>query len=775
MRVTRPPSSTLVMAAFLSVASVAALWYSGPPRPAADAAPNAFSASRAVTHVANLAQRPHPMGSEEQARVRDFLIAEVKKLGFAAEHQRETAMRVRGDATRPRGVILAGLVDNILVRIPGRASTGVVLMASHYDSVPAGPGAADDTAAVAAMLETLRALKAGTPLKNDVVALFTDGEEDGLLGAEAFVSRHPWAREVRAVVNFEARGNRGAVHMFQTTPGNAKLVRTWASTVPRPDGTSLAYEVYKRLPNDTDFTEFLRLNAVGLNFAFIDNAESYHTPADSADNLDRGSLQGHGEVALSLVRRFGDATLDLSEWRSGDAVYFSVPGGYAFHYGTIWAIPAAVIVLLLWVWAFARARRQGGASLGGLILAVVLEAGILAGLGWLAWRAPGWLAAVQDRVNPLSSPETSQAHALALGCAALMLWLVCYLVGRLRMAAHTWAFAASLILILAAGALGYLMPGASYLALWPAAGGIFAAALLPVPKGDRGPGAGASFGLMLAALPAIGLLVPTMSMLVSALFLTPEGAVGLVVLIGVAVLALVPQIEAATLGRRWWLPMLLGLVATGAGVAGLFTASYGARHPRPENIVYALDADAGRAVWATTSDPAGPWLEQFVTATPKRGPLAGFTSIAGQTPFLSAQAPAVDLAGPAVTLVRSVDEGQGRALTVRLTSPRRARALSVRLPDREVLDTHVNGREPGGRASQWLWTAGRWSLEFTNIPADGVELFVRVKGREPVTFVVADRSDGLPASLAVGRTTRPASSQPIHRGDMTVVQRTVTY
>ncbi len=775
MRVARPPFSAIVMAAFLLAASGAALRYSGPPRPAADAPPNAFSATRAVTHVASLAQRPHPMGSDEQARVRDFLEAELKKLGLTPEHQRETAMRVRGDATRPRGAILAGLVHNLMVRIPGRASTGVVLLASHYDSVPAGPGAADDAAAVSAVIETLRALKSSLPLRNDIVALFTDGEEDGLLGAEAFVSRHPWAREVRVVLNFEARGNRGPVHLFQTTAGNAKVVRVWASAVPRADGTSLAYEVYKRLPNDTDFTEFLRLNAVGLNFAFIRNAESYHTPADSADNLDRWSLQGHGEVALSLARRFGDASLDLSEWRGGDAVYFSMPGGYVTHYRTMWAIPAAILAFLLWVWGFVRARRLGGASVGGLVIAFVLEAGVMTGLGWAAWRVPGWLDAVQDWVSLLSSPSTSQAHALAVASLTMAAWMACYLGARLRMAAHTLALAGSLLLILAAGALGYLLPGASYLPLWPAVAAVLSAAILPVPKGDRGPGGGATLGLMLTALPIVGLLVPTISMLVSALALTPEGTAGLVALTGVAVLALLPQVETMTGGRRWWLATLTVLAAIGAFGAGLFSAPYGDRHPRPENVVYALDADAGRAVWATASDPASPWLEQFVTNNPKRGPLAGFTTIAGQATHLSAPAPAVDLPGPAVHLVSAVDEGQGRALTVRLTSPRGARAMSVRLPDREVLDTHVNGRVPGGRASQWLWTAGRWSLEFTNIPAEGIELFVRVKGRQPVTFVVADRSDGLPASVAVGRTARPASSQPVHRGDMTVVQRTVTF
>lgn len=775
MRVTRPPFAAVFMAVFLLAASAASLYFSGPPRPASDAAPNTFSSVRAVPHVASIAQRPHPMGSEEHARVRDFLIAELKKLGFTAERQRETALRVRGDAVRPRGAILAGMVENVMVRMPGRSSTGVVLLASHYDSVAASPGAADDTAAVAAVLETLRALKVGGPLRNDIVALFTDGEEDGLLGAEAFVSRHPWAREVRAVVNLEARGNRGPVHMFQTTPGNSAVVEAWASAVPAPDGASLAHEVYKRLPNDTDFTEFTRLNAVGLNFGFIGHVESYHTPADSSDNLDRRSLQGHGEVALSLARRFGEANLDLKEWRGSDAVFFSLPGGMVVRHRTFWAIPLAVILLLLWLWVFVRARRQNATSIGGVVLAALLESAFLAGLAWTAWRVPRWLGAAQHWVNPLASPVTSQSYALGIASLCLTLWLTFYLAARWKVAAHTCALAGTFLLVITAATLAYLLPGVSYVPFWPAVAGVAAAAVLPVAKGDRAYGVWVTLGLTVFASPALAILVPTTTMLVTALLLTPEGAAGMVVLIGAGVFVLMPQIEAITQGRRWWPVAAVGLVSAGALTAGLLTAGHGPAHPRPENLVYALDADARRAVWATTSDPPGPWLEQYVTATPKRGPLSGFTAVAGQTAFLSHAAPVLDAPGPLVRLVGTVDEGQGRAMTVRVTSPRGARAVSLRLPDREVLDTRVNGRQAGGRTSQWLWTAGRWSLEFTNVPAGGIELFVRVKGREPVTFVAADRSDGTPGALTAGMKPRPASSQPVHRGDMTVVQRVFTF
>jgi len=147
-------------------------------------------------------------------------------------------------------------VENIVARVVGTDSTGAVLVASHYDSVPAAPGAADAGSGVAAVLEAMRAFKTGQPPRNDLILLFTDAEELGLLGARAFVEQHAWAKDVRMALNFEARGTRGPAWMFETSAGNGAVVAEWASLVPKPAGSSLTYEVYKRLPNDTDFTEF---------------------------------------------------------------------------------------------------------------------------------------------------------------------------------------------------------------------------------------------------------------------------------------------------------------------------------------------------------------------------------------------------------------------------------------------------------------------------------------------------------------------------------------
>src|SRR5207245_10866754 len=119
-----------------------------------------------------------------------------------------------------------------------------VALVAQYDSVAAGPGAGDDGAGVAALLETLRGLRAGPALQNDLIFLFTDGEEDGLLGASAFVAEHPWAKDAHVVINFEARGNSGASQLFETSAGNGRLIDFFAQAAPYPSGSSLAFQSY---------------------------------------------------------------------------------------------------------------------------------------------------------------------------------------------------------------------------------------------------------------------------------------------------------------------------------------------------------------------------------------------------------------------------------------------------------------------------------------------------------------------------------------------------
>src|SRR5271155_3161864 len=123
----------------------------------ANAAPQEFSAARALDQIRVIAEKPHPAGSAEHQRVRDYLVAELTKLGAAPELE-------AGFASITLGSFHAeGNVENIVTRLPGSGNTRPVMLAAHYDSVTRGPGASDDGSGVAVLLETLRALRAGAP------------------------------------------------------------------------------------------------------------------------------------------------------------------------------------------------------------------------------------------------------------------------------------------------------------------------------------------------------------------------------------------------------------------------------------------------------------------------------------------------------------------------------------------------------------------------------------------------------------------------------------
>src|SRR5277367_2849425 len=302
---------------FILVAAGVCAVREGAPAPVPATAPqDVFSADRALVYLNAFATAPHPIGSAEHDRARDYLVQRLTELGVTPELQRTTGVTPRYE--------VAGTVENIVARLKGTSGAAdAVALVAHYDSVPAGPGAGDDGAGVAALLETLRVLRTGPPLRNDILFVITDGEEDGLLGASAFAAENPAAKDVRVVVNFEARGNSGESQMFETSAGNGRFVQLFAQAAPHPSGSSLTYEIYKHMPNDTDMTVFKKAGVAGLNFAFIGHWEAYHTPLDNSKMLDRGSLQQQGENALSLARSLGNA--DLTQLQDRDAAYFSLP------------------------------------------------------------------------------------------------------------------------------------------------------------------------------------------------------------------------------------------------------------------------------------------------------------------------------------------------------------------------------------------------------------------------------------------------------------------
>ncbi len=184
-----------------------------PPAAVPSSAPlTEFSSGRAMQHIGVIAQKTHAPGTAEHSVVRDYIVKELTGMGLKPEIQK-TAQSID-----LRSHAFGAVVENIVVKLPGTRTGGKsVLMSAHYDTVPHSAGASDNAAGVAALLETLRTLRTGPALANDINFLFTDGEEIGLLGAMAFVEKHPAAKDVKVALNFDALGKSGATIMFDST------------------------------------------------------------------------------------------------------------------------------------------------------------------------------------------------------------------------------------------------------------------------------------------------------------------------------------------------------------------------------------------------------------------------------------------------------------------------------------------------------------------------------------------------------------------------------
>jgi hypothetical protein len=257
-----------------------------------------------------------------------------------------------------------------------------VLLAAHYDSVPAGPGASDDGAGVAAVIEIARALKSTAVPRHSIIILIDDGEEAGLLGARVFVAESPWAKDVRAAVNLEARGTSGPSMMFETGTANYWAVKLYSQHASRPAASSIFYQAYKQLPNDTDFTVFKASGYQGANFAFIGDVNHYHTQLDNFANADPGSLQHHGDNALPMVLALANS--DLTSPPVREAVFFDLFERGVVMWPAGWSLPVAIVALILLLfqvgWLIAKNRLLPSALLWGFVnwLAIFVTTGVLA-------------------------------------------------------------------------------------------------------------------------------------------------------------------------------------------------------------------------------------------------------------------------------------------------------------------------------------------------------------------------------------------------------------
>ncbi len=622
-----------------------------------------FSLANAKAVVADISRTPHTAATPENAVVRDNLKTRLEALGLSVRVQ--SGMGVRQVHRNERAINVAPY-DNIIAVLPGRnRNIPAVALMAHYDSAPFAPGAADDAAGVAALLETARNLSSGPKPFRDVVFLLTDAEEPGMIGAQAFFDKDPLAEKIGAVVNAEARGSDGRAFMFQTSRGNRELVALWAKHAISPTGNSMADAVYQKLPNDTDLTVPLLKKKVAINAAFVDGLHDYHMPTDSPAHLNDGALQHLGNFALTTTRALAMAPQLPNDGsiKGQDSAYFDFFALMVFQYPISWGWGLSLL-------AFAAIAFSGFQKLGtdwkkvtsgtlGMALLFAVAAGLCHGLAYLVYDSG--MIAMRERIN-----EMMLALWLFIGlCSGLALMV--------RPKISMWVGACLLLAIVSLVA-QIKMPGANWLFGW---GAILGAILVCIAarfgmESRLTLGVSAIFGGLLGALLLEGVITTYVSV-------GPITPAPIALILPFAIVLIGPIIIA--FGEHPWSRLTAALVFSLSlvGMLALYIVpSWSSRTPKPGDLFHLTDQDSGKSYWATTSSkdqlPAGPKSKLSVK---------GFY----RSPFLRVPGAAAGTLPPNI----SMSEADGK-ITMRFSghgAPNRAMMFLVK-PARELKNVTVN-------------------------------------------------------------------------------------
>ena len=739
-----------ILALFLIIVGTIwlSLYMSRPPAVVpASVADTEFSAERAMEQVYAISQEPHVTGSPEIYKVRDYILGELTKLGLSPEVQVTVAQSFLNEAN-------VALAENILVKIPGTASSQAIMLMAHYDTVDNSHGAGDDGAGVAVMLETTRALIAGSRLNNDIILLFSDAEESTVAGAKAALA-HPWLAELGLVLNLETRGSSGSVYMFETGYENGWIIPEFAKAVPYPATSSLMRDVYNNMPNNTDFTGFRNAGYAGFNISNLEGYTQYHSPLDTPEKLSPQTLQHLGSYALGIARHFGN--LEMSNLKASDAVYFDLLGSTLIHYPGFLVIPLTILALLCFIGVVIFGWRKGEFSLKGI------------GQGFLAFLAvlvsgPGAVTLLWFIIRAVTNPpiingDTYNSSLYFLGFSLLIVAITAALYHLFRRKAS--------ILYLAIGALFWwlillvvttiIFPMANFLFLWPLLFALIGVGDLLLTDNQKPLTWAGVFILSIAALPGL-LMLPAgvYAIALGLLSLVSVTGVGLVLvslLLGLMIphLAVLTQWSESDSGfGQWWLSTGSGLLGVVVLIVAVITGRVDTTHPRLIHLVYGFDAQTGKAVWASM-DSSGAWgtafseewIAQFFSDQAEKKPLPEFYG-SDWRQFTVDQAPVVALSPPEVAVLENVQEGDRRKLRLAVTSSRGATLVSFYIaPPAEVTAVAVNGQSLAV-AENPPEREDMWGLNFYGPWASGMELSLEIKSLRAINILVVERVAGLP-------------------------------
>jgi len=665
------------------------------PSPVPVAAPDtAFSSGRAMAQLVDVARRARPTGSPENERVRSYLLGRLRSLGLEPELQTVTSFE------RDSAFVRAATVRNVVARVPGSGTTGALVLTAHYDGAPLSPAAGDDGIGVATVLETVRALLAGPPLRNDVIVLLTDGDELGLLGARAFAERHAWMSEVSAVLSVEARGASGPAVLFEAGSGNGRVVEAFAAAESRPAASSLARSQRLRALESAEHDPLLHEGVAAFSLSVLGDAALQHQSRDTRERVSERTVQHAGRQLLAVTRALGGTDL-RSELAAPDRVYVSLPFAGLAHYPRIWVLPTTLALLAFWALVGLVLRGRRATRVGVGIAIVAGAAGV--GASAVAARALRELTAgLHPEYGSLSTafyedgPYVLAAVALALACCCVV-----YAVARKWSRTDELVFGGLLLPLLYSGWLTFREPFAAPALQLPLVLALLGGGLVVALGPNRARSVWTWVVLVLLAAAQLVFVVPGVELL--AAVWTFESATRLGALAGLAVVMQWPLMDRLLMPKAWWTPLAAVAVA-GAFVVPTLPALRGAdEHPVPTTLVYladepliaapagargpgvAVDASRIRSMagkWLTVPGPGEEWARSWAGDPATGSTDAGVLMMGVDSLYeVAGTAPVSELAPPRVTVTANAVEGARRRVDLAVEPGLAGEMTGIHVPE----------------------------------------------------------------------------------------------
>ena len=559
-----------------------------------------FSIKNAQTHLKIISKEPHYTGSKGHLIVQNYIVNELNKMGLSPKVENQVAINKWRSSTN---------TANITASIKGYETGKSLVLLSHYDSRHhSSLGASDAGSGVVTILEGVRAFLAKNKKpKNDIHIVFTDAEEIGLIGAQAFIDSSPLAKNIGLVINYEARGSGGPSYMLMETNGkNSQLLTEFIKAKPNyPVANSLMYSIYKMLPNDTDLTIFREYGDInGLNFAFIGDHFDYHTEQDSFERLDIETLIHQADYFTTTLNYF--AYSDLSNLNSEvDQVYTNFPFVTLLHFPFSWILPLlifSVIIFTFLLFIGIKSARMSIKSITSGFIPFLSSLATCLVVSILLWKL---IVFLHPSYNDILHGFTYNGYQYIIAFSFLNFWIVFRIyqsfflkhkaVNLLVAPLFFWIILNFLIFIYLKGAAYFIVP--VYFAL-------LILGLLIFLKNNK------SLKVILATLlsvPLVYIFAPPLRMFPVGLGLSNLFITGgfIVLMFGL----LVPVFKSISSNKFY-------IIAVGSCsflffLMASFNSDYNVNNRKPNSIVFINDVDKNESYWATYDNVLDDFTQQF--------------------------------------------------------------------------------------------------------------------------------------------------------------------